>query len=282
MPITRSLLLASCLIFAASAARGESVGNVGAVNQSAQGTPPSGASRALSVGLGVENRERIVTSAEGNAQIVFRDSSAMTIGRGSAVTIDRFVYDANSGAGGQGVSLAKGVLRFVGGGVSHGVGADVKTPTASIGVRGGTALVSIGGPCATLVVLQYGVATVSNATSSIVLTRPGYGVCVPSLNGPIPEAFAVSEAVIADLAARLGSGRRQTGGVELPPDNIEAHRQLSGLRPPNDLAAPGSPSLAELGAFWAGDAFVQSCSNANNQPLPPIPVVEEQPPPYQR
>lgn len=137
MTKTSVLLLAPSLFLAAAAGAGaETVGNVGAANQSVRGTPPGRAARPLSVGVGVENRERIETSAVGSAQIVFRDTSTMTIGRNSAVTIDHFVYDANAGAGRQGVSMAKGVLRFVGGGVSHGSGAALKTPTATIGVRG--------------------------------------------------------------------------------------------------------------------------------------------------
>jgi hypothetical protein len=68
----------------------ERVGNVGAVNAAAFGTPPVAARRALAVGLGVEKGERIDTSGEGNAQITFNDSSTLTVGRNSSVTIDDF------------------------------------------------------------------------------------------------------------------------------------------------------------------------------------------------
>ncbi len=230
MTKTSVLLLAPSLFLAAVAGAGaEAVGNVGAANQSVRGTPPGRAARPLSVGVGVENRERIETSAVGSAQIVFRDTSTMTIGRNSAVTIDHFVYDANAGAGSQGVSMAKGVLRFVGGGVSHGSGAALKTPTATIGVRGGTVLVAIGGPCGVLAVLQYGVAPISNAASALTLWRPGFGVCIPSSNGPIGEPYLVPPETIAWILAQLGSARNQTGGVANPPD--DAQRQSPARRP---------------------------------------------------
>jgi hypothetical protein len=275
MTKTSVLLLAPSLFLAAAAGAGaETVGNVGAANQSVRGTPPGRAARPLSVGVGVENRERIETSAVGSAQIVFRDTSTMTIGRNSAVTIDHFVYDANAGAGRQGVSMAKGVLRFVGGGVSHGSGAALKTPTATIGVRGGTVLIAIGGSCGVLAVLQYGVAPISNAASAVTLWRPGYGVCIPSSNGPIGEPYLVPPETIASILAQLGSARNQTGGVANPPDNADANRLLGDHRPPED-----TPLLDALGQFWAGDALVRSQTGVDNQPSPsPSPP----PPPQER
>ncbi len=106
----------AALALVAGPALADNVGNVGAVNQSAHGTPPGAAKRSLSVGLGVQRRERIETSPYGSAQIVFNDTSTMTVGRNSAVTVDDFVY-SRGGGGQQGVSMAKGVMRFVGGGV---------------------------------------------------------------------------------------------------------------------------------------------------------------------
>jgi len=81
----------SCLLaLAAFPAAAERVGNVGAANSSAFGTPPRAARHSLAVGLGVQKGERIDTSSEGNAQIVFDDSSTMTVGHNSSVTIDNF------------------------------------------------------------------------------------------------------------------------------------------------------------------------------------------------
>jgi hypothetical protein len=271
MTNAKTLLLASSLLLVFGAARAESVGNVGAVNKSARGTPPGAAAHDLSVGAGVVKRERIETSGEGSAQIVFRDASTMTIGRDSAVTIDDFVYNSKAGAGSQGVSVAKGVLRFVGGGVSHGAGAQLRTPTASIGVRGGTALLSLGGPCGTLVVNQYGVATVANSTSSEILTRSGYGVCAPP-DGPISEPFLVPGETIANLTLRMASGEGQFGGVANPPKNPRANQRLGDSRPPDVAPAPG---LDDLNRIWAGNSLVQSQANADNQPLPPPPQEEE-------
>lgn len=259
---------ASAAIFALAAAPAcaEVVGNVGAVNQTAHGTPPGASKRSLSVGLGVQKRERVETSPEGSAQIVFNDTSTVTIGRNSAVTIDDFLY---SGSGGrQGVSMAKGVMRFVGGGVSHDAGAKLRTPTASIGVRGGSAMIQIGGQCGTLVVHQYGVIDVGGQT----LTRSGYGVCV-SNDGTASDPFKVPPETIAAMLASLESGKNQKGGVKTQPTSEEAHLRLGNIRPPDVVTPPG---LDALNPFWAGNSIVQSRANVANQPSPLPPATPQQ------
>jgi hypothetical protein len=256
----------TALALVAGPALADNVGNVGAVNQSAHGTPPGAAKRSLSVGLGVQRRERIETSPYGSAQIVFNDTSTMTVGRNSAVTVDDFVY-SRGGGGQQGVSMAKGVMRFVGGGVSHEGGTKLRTPTASIGVRGGTALVRIGGSCGTLIVHQYGFIDVGGQA----LTRPGYGVCAPS-GGPVSEPFLVPPETIAEIIAALESGKRQRGGAKREPTNEEANLALGNDRPPDVVSPPG---LDALGPVWFGNALVQSRANVDNQPAPlPTPARE--------
>ena len=256
----------TALALVAGPALADNVGNVGAVNQSAHGTPPGAAKRSLSVGLGVQRRERIETSPYGSAQIVFNDTSTMTVGRNSAVTVDDFVY-SRGGGGQQGVSMAKGVMRFVGGGVSHEGGTRLRTPTASIGVRGGTALVRIGGSCGTLIVHQYGFIDVGGQA----LTRPGYGVCAPS-GGPVSEPFLVPPETIAEIIAALESGKRQRGGAKREPTNEEANLALGNDRPPDVVSPPG---LDALGPVWFGNALVQSRANVDNQPAPlPTPARE--------
>ncbi|RNJ50027.1 FecR family protein [Methylocystis hirsuta] len=249
----------TALALVAGPALADNVGNVGAVNQSAHGTPPGAAKRSLSVGLGVQRRERIETSPYGSAQIVFNDTSTMTVGRNSAVTVDDFVY-SRGGGGQQGVSMAKGVMRFVGGGVSHEGGTRLRTPTASIGVRGGTALVRIGGSCGTLIVHQYGFIDVGGQA----LTRPGYGVCAPS-GGPVSEPFLVPPETIAEIVAALESGKKQRGGAKREPTNEEANLALGNDRPPDVVSPPG---LDALGPVWFGNALVQSRANVDNQPAP--------------
>lgn len=270
--------LTSALLFiglaASSPVKAERVGAVGAVNQSAQGTPPGGSRHMLSVGGGVENREKIETSSSGSAQIVFNDASTMTVGRNSALTIDEFVF--NSAGGRQGVSLVKGVMRFVGGGVSHENGAGVRTPTASIGVRGGSMMARVGGSCATLVVHQYGRVTVTGTLNEQILTRSGFGVCVDE-SGFVSEPYRVPATVVSDMSRQMSSEAKQSGGVSRPPSNEEANLGLYQDRAPDFGLRAGLDAIMPQ---WAGNAIVQSGANAGNQPtLVPAPTQTPAPAP---
>ena len=237
------------------------VGNVGAVNQAAHGTPPGKGKHVLSVGTDVEQKERIETSEEGSAQIIFDDTSTMVVGRNSQVVIDEFVY--NGGSGSQSVSMAKGVLRFVGGGVSHASGAKLKTPAASIGIRGGTMLVGVGGrECKTLAVNLYGsMEVVGKGGGTQSVSRSGYGVCAQS-DGSLSEPVKISQEKIHSLMKETQSRGRQTGGVTHQPQKYEADTEFMEAQAPEFGSKPG---LDAVGAFWAGNATVQSGANAVNQ-----------------
>jgi hypothetical protein len=163
--------------------------------------------------------------------------------------------------------MAKGVMRFVGGGVSHTSGANVRTPTASIGVRGGSAMFRVGGECGTLVVHQIGQVEVFGAGNSQILNKPGYGVCAPS-GGQVSEPFKVPPETIAQLLAATGSQGGQQGGAKKKPQNEEANLALGHDRAPDVIESPG---LDAINPFWAGNALVQSRANVDNQPSPAPP-----------
>ena len=100
----RSAVLLSSLLFALGAgtclAAGEQqVGVSAAVNPDATGTPPGGSAKTLVLGQNVVFNERIQTAAQGQTQLLFVDQSAMTVGPNSDLTIDKFVYNPDSGTG---------------------------------------------------------------------------------------------------------------------------------------------------------------------------------------
>ena len=92
---TFSKLLLLLLILNSSAIYAQNVGNVGAVNQSAKGSLNSGNAHALVIGEQIQNKERIETNSAGTTQIIFKDTSTMTIGRNSSVVVDEFIYNPN-------------------------------------------------------------------------------------------------------------------------------------------------------------------------------------------
>ena len=277
-------LLASVAPF--SGAKAQSAGSVSAVNPSTTGTPPGGASRSLLIGSNVVHKERVQTSAEGTAQITFPDRTTLNVGRNSNLLIDEFVYNPESGSGRMAMSLARGALRFVGGQVSHTSGASVKTPAATLGIRGGVAtvlykstplppdLLNCGG--ATFI-NHFGALTVRNNVSERMIGRPGYGVCVSSPNQPIPEPIPVSDALLAQIVALLRSLPGQHGGATILPTEDGAAR--SGLALPrlgDPSPPPGVDALGRSSVFSTGDDLVRNQSqsrqlNQVQQPASPPP-----------
>ena len=217
-PFVLGVLLASL----AGAAVAQEVGNVGAANQDATGQAPGGSARGLTVGARVVQKERIRTNANGSAQIAFKDSSALNIGRNSDVTIDKFVFDPSSGAGEMTTSMTRGALRFVGGKVSHGGGATLKTPAATIGVRGGLFTAGYDSAGRLHVIQHYDVVTVTNAGGTTQLLRSGFETVVTDFNLPPSPPSRVDPAMLTAIMASITSNATQRGGVKTPPTNSGA------------------------------------------------------------
>jgi hypothetical protein len=142
-----AVIAALTLVLAPVAARSDTVGSAAAVKPASTGTPPGGSARTLKPGTSIVDRERIRTSGSGSLQVMFLDKTTMTIGPNSDVVIDEFVYRPGGGGNQFVASMTKGALRFVGGQISHNQGATITTPTATIGIRGGVALVTHDAKC---------------------------------------------------------------------------------------------------------------------------------------
>lgn len=79
-----------------------------------------------------------VSTARAKAQLTFEDKTTVKLTEHSKIVIDDFVYDPKSGAGKLGVKMALGTARYASGQIAKNNPQQVaiKTPTASIAVRG--------------------------------------------------------------------------------------------------------------------------------------------------
>jgi hypothetical protein len=102
-----------------------------------------GAAQPLQSGDSVFFKELIQASAGGETKLEFLDRTNLTVGSGSTVTLDRFVYDPGAGQARQfTLSMTKGAFRFVTG-ASEKRAYELKTPTSTMGVRGTNVLVVV-------------------------------------------------------------------------------------------------------------------------------------------
>jgi hypothetical protein len=220
----RSLLLAcSALVAAAGAAAAqERVGVAGAVNPATTGQPPGLPMRTLLVGNDVVFNEHIATAADGQAQLLFLDRSSFSIGPNSDILIDQFVYDKGAGTGKLVANATKGVFRFVGGALSKNDGqVQIRTPTATIGIRGGVVIAQIDPGGQTRATFLYGKEmTVTSGGQTQRVLRPGFQVEVPSRGTVTPPAPAPASSV-AGAMGQLDGRPGAAGGAPRPPTPMQ-------------------------------------------------------------
>jgi hypothetical protein len=219
-------VLVACVLVstAALAQSNQEIGVTAALNPNATGTPPSAETRILDVGVNVFANEKIVTTANGQAQMLFMDESAFTVGPNSEVVLDEFVYDPETGTGKLALTATKGVFRFVGGKISKRTPVTLKTPTAVIGIRGGIALVNVQPNGPTQATFLFGdQMTVASAGVTQVARRPGFAITAdapdqaPSQPAPAPPEqlnAALNSLERSAPPPAEGGGQGQPGGQQ--------------------------------------------------------------------
>ncbi len=97
-------------------------------------------------GAGIEKMDTVSTNSQGRAKITFNDATTVNITENSRLLIDDFVYDGNNKSKGKlGLKLALGTARYASGAVAKGnaKGVNIRTPTATIAVRGTDFVMSV-------------------------------------------------------------------------------------------------------------------------------------------
>ncbi|CAJ0888245.1 hypothetical protein AMST5_03861 [freshwater sediment metagenome] len=97
----------------------------------------------IASGSDVFGKEIVKTSADSTAHVVMKDNTNLNVGPNSSVTLDNFVFNGDSDYKKASFGLAKGALRFASG-QSDKRAYEVRTPLATIGVRGTDYSVEVG------------------------------------------------------------------------------------------------------------------------------------------
>ncbi len=254
--MTHRTLTATVAAFALAAAlpaasQAQNVGTAGAVNPSTTASG-GGGTRQLNLGSQVIFRERVATSATGSVQVTFIDKSTLNIGRNSEVVIDEFVFNPNTGDGRAAISLGRGALRFVGGAVSKGGNAEVRTPVATVGIRGGVAIVSHTAQGGTQVVNVFGRTTIATANGVQTISRPGFAVTAQAGSAP-QTPIRVAQGDLDALNRQTTSAPAQSGGRTTQPTDTQA--------------ASSGVARANTGVTAAGIVPVQANNSSRAEPL---------------
>ncbi|MGO9985883.1 MAG: FecR domain-containing protein [Rhodomicrobium sp.] len=124
-----------------------------------------GSKQDLAVGAAVHQDEIVITSGEASAEIELLDKTKLAIGPDARIVLDKFVYDASASPASISINLSKGAFRFITGAAPK-QAYEIKTPTASLGVRGTIFDVYVAENGETAVLLHEGGVDVCNAAHS--------------------------------------------------------------------------------------------------------------------
>ena len=166
------------------------------------------ATNQINVGDGVLRDETVRTGLDSATRLVMADSTNLSLGANTSITLDRTVFDDEHKYRDIAVSMTSGAFRFVTG-HSEKAAYKISTPLATIGVRG-TILDILSERGKTTVVLQEGASSVCTlGFQCIQLTQPGDTAIITSTGGKTsihktnnsPWTFAATCAAAAGLCA---------------------------------------------------------------------------------
>jgi hypothetical protein len=189
----------------------------------------------------VYSQEKVTTGQGGRTALEFLDLTRIQVGANSTVVLDKYVYDPGRQVGEVGVSFGKGIFRFVTGSLKNKAGYDLKTPTATMVVRGTKVIVAVGTDGrseftfveGTGEIIPCGGASRDAETGQTLITTPKCdGVSV----GP---RTSFDTAVETDVVSATGPSTPNTGNpVGTPPGSTNPAGNTGGNTPPGP---PGPP-----------------------------------------
>ncbi|MEI9927130.1 MAG: FecR domain-containing protein, partial [Sphingomonas sp.] len=178
--------------------------------------------------------DEVQTGLRSQLQILLLDRSTFTVGANARLTIDRFVYDPNRGAGAMGATVAKGAFRFMSGRPHTGGGSTINTPTASIGIRGTVVEGVIGADAV-----------------RIFASEPGVGMRVESDPG-------TASLIILRGPGRATQGRTAPGAIDVTAGGrtVTLDRPMLATFVPRPGAAPSMPFVISRAGLQRVQALI--------------------------
>lgn len=258
--------VASALLLALAAAPAHAkVGIASVVNGEPTAQPPQEAQRVLHIGNDMVADETVVTKSNDRAHIVFLDGSTLTVGPNSTIVIDKFVFDPGQQSGTLSLRASRGVFRYVGGVISKNAEVEIKTPSATLGIRGGIATVTVEPSGATRANFLFGGSlSITSQGVTQVTTQPSTQVAAlagapPTPPAPIPPGILqqINRAFTAPAGTTAPGTTANAVSTALTGSTFSQGN--SGMAPAEARAAIPSTQQAQLGV---GKAMAAAATNA--------------------
>ena len=232
----------------------------------------------------------LVSSGEQSSlQMLLLDHSVFTVGANARMKIDRFVYDPNKGTTDIAASVTKGAFRFLSGQLLPGAGRQaIRTPVATIGVRGTIVEGAVGQDAVDVVTGEPGVpAFTGDPTNAVlILLRGPSGTQGAEKQGAIDVEGANATTTMNKPGNALVyfPGRPVIGPFVL--SDAAYARFASLLNPTPHAGGSGGPDIGSAGAASGDNSVLGDFGNiggdipsldlpVNPPPLPPPPPCDE-------
>lgn len=182
-----------------------------------------------SKGASIEMNDKIETK-NGKIKITFKDNTTVSITEHSSLIVDDFVYDPKSSSGKLNIKAASGTVRYVSGAIAHNdsKAVNIKTPTASIAVRGTDFIMSVNEIGSSMIILmpscdldsvdienpvcKSGKIDVESGLSTVTLDQAFEATLVETLGGrPTPPILVNLNNTALDNNLQISSPKTTTG-----------------------------------------------------------------------
>jgi hypothetical protein len=187
----------------------------------------------MRAGIDVFQNEVIRTGDRSASKVVFQDNTNLSIGAGSQVVLDRFVFDPDPAKSQVALSIARGVVRFSTGNLPKSA-YQITTPTATIGIRGTILTIVVSADGSTLISVDEGIVLVTSGGQTVTVGA-GFSTTVAAAGlGPLPPSPTPPARPPVDLM-----------------DTLLAQADRLPAGPPAGRAASALPNSLTIGIFAA-------------------------------
>ncbi|MDC1132132.1 FecR domain-containing protein, partial [Gammaproteobacteria bacterium] len=200
----------------------EQIGVASAVNKNTTDLTLEQERKLVAAGYQIIQNHVIETDGIGRAQMLLMDGTSLAVGPNSSVVLDKFVYNPITAEGSLEVT-AKGLLRIVGGKVTKKQPALIRTNSATVGIRGGIAIVEteeISTTAAFIYGTQMTVSPIENSSSGITLNRAGFLVTVENPEAEVSDPILLTEETLEVFQEGFQAKEEEPAAKETPTEDV--------------------------------------------------------------
>jgi len=216
------------------------IGKASKVTRTVQVVTGTRSARAVT-GTKIYTLQTVITGQKSAAQFLMNDATNLAVGPNSRLKLDKFVYNPNPSKRRLALTNAKGMLRFVTG-TSPSRTYSIKTPVATIGIRGTMLDIFVDSDGLTVIALLKGKIRACRK-GCLSLARPGYFLTVTPKGimfiSPTPGGRLKNKASFAQAFPFLAGGYSLDGKLATPPGIKEKIFGRVGSAPSQDGVKPG-------------------------------------------